>query len=207
MNGFQSPLNGIDYKFRAVTGQFVQILNVNKGSHWLTVSNVLCEPNCVNVYDSAYSTIHEDTQSQICSFVRPNSDTLTINMPNFQRQPNGRDCGIFAIAVATELANGRDPSFCYWDVARMRPHLIESLEGGRIEPFPQKTHRRVPLGNKLKKTISVKIYCVCRMTNFPKKAMVKCAQCRQWFHNGCMGLDEDEVEDTWYCNSCQNILV
>lgn len=47
--------------------------------------------------------------------MRPACDILTLRMPNIQRRPNSFDCGVFAIATATELALGRDPRLCYWD--------------------------------------------------------------------------------------------
>ena len=43
-------------QFKEAQGGFVQILNVHK-SHWISVSNVGCEANAINVYDSAYATL------------------------------------------------------------------------------------------------------------------------------------------------------
>ena len=113
LSGFQSPQYGKDYRFKTVSGHFVQILNVMHGSHWITVSNINCDSDTVNVYDSAYALIDMDTKLQICSFIRPSCDVLTLRMPNIQHQPNSFDCGVFSIATATELALGRDPHLCY----------------------------------------------------------------------------------------------
>ena len=204
LSGLQTPQNGKRYKFKKVSGHFIQILNVMCGSHWITVSNVNCEPNTVNVYDSAYAYIDSDTKLQICSLLRPICDVLKLRMPNIQRQPNSFDCGVFAIATATELALGKDPLLCYWDTTQMRCHLIRCIEQGTMESFPQKKHRRIPLGNQYKKTMSTKIYCVCRMPNQTSKAMIKCDSCGKWMHKECMGLDQMAlVEDVWYCNSCK----
>ena len=86
----------------------------------------------------------------------------------------------------------------------MRCHLIRCIEQGTMESFPQKKHRRIPLGNQYKKTMSTKIYCVCRMPNQTSKAMIKCDSCGKWMHKECMGLDQMAlVEDVWYCNSCK----
>lgn len=149
------------------------------------VSNVNCDSNTINVYNSAYAYIDMDTKHQICSLVRPACDILTLRMPNIQRQPNSFDCGVFAIATATELALGKDPRLCYWDTTRMRIHLIQCLEQGKMESFPQKEHRRIPLGNQCKKTMSIKIFCICRMPNDTSKAMVKCDSCQKWMHKEC----------------------
>ena len=48
-------------------------------------------------------------------------------MPNIQCQPNASDCGVFAIAVSTEIVHGKDPMLSYWNVSKMRLHLMESL--------------------------------------------------------------------------------
>ena len=45
-------------------------------------------------------------------------------MANCMSQPNGSDCGVYAIAAATELAYGYDPVFCHWDTISMRAHLL-----------------------------------------------------------------------------------
>ena len=62
---------------------FLQILNVYK-SHWISVSNIDCGGNTINVYDSAYATLDLDTKMQICSIWRPKGDYVTINMMNIQ---------------------------------------------------------------------------------------------------------------------------
>ena len=103
-----------------------------------------------------YAFIDMDTKLQICSFIRPSCDVLTLRMPNIQRQPNSCDCGVFSIAVATELALGRDPHLCYWDTTQMRSHLIKCLEQGKMESFPQKKCRHIPPGNRYKKTMPIK---------------------------------------------------
>ena len=71
-----------------VQWEFLQILNVYK-SHWISVSNIGCEANAINVYDSAYTTLDLDAKMQICSFWRPKGDYVTINMMNIQTQPIG----------------------------------------------------------------------------------------------------------------------
>ena len=44
---------------------------------------------------------------------------IRLNMINIQRQINGCDCGVFAIANATELALGKDPLLCQYDAEVM----------------------------------------------------------------------------------------
>ena len=47
------------------------------------MSNINCDSDTVNVYDSAYAFINMDTKLQICSIVRPSCDVLTLRMPTF----------------------------------------------------------------------------------------------------------------------------
>ena len=56
---------------------------------------------------------------------------------NVVAQQNADDCGVHAIAYATELAHGTDPVLCSWDFENMRPHLIQCLESGVIARFPK----------------------------------------------------------------------
>ena len=61
-----------------------------------------------------------DAKQQICSLVQMNEKkTVTIKVLNTQRQPNGNDCGLFALANATELALNKDPKICFFVVACM----------------------------------------------------------------------------------------
>ena len=92
----------------------------------------------------ANTYIDSDTKLQICSFLRPVGDILKLRMPNTQCQPNSFNCGVLAIATATKLTLGKDPLLCYWDTAQMRCHLLQRLEQGKMESFPQKS-RRIPL--------------------------------------------------------------
>ena len=111
---------------------------------------------------------------------------MVLQSINIQRQPNSRDCGLFAIAVAIELAQRRDPRLCYWDVSQMRHHLIQSLEVNGITSFPLAKARRIPLGNVVKCTKTVKLFCICRIPNVPSKPMIKWDKCNKWFHHECM---------------------
>ena len=47
------------------------------------------------------------------------------------------DCGLFAIAYATELAHGGDPAKVVYSQGEMRSHFIKCLENGILTPFPR----------------------------------------------------------------------
>lgn len=157
---------------------FVQVINVHK-NHWIVVSNIGCDPGVLNVYDSMYATISVQSKRQICAFWKSPVDQITFNMINIQRQPNGSDCGVFAVAVAAEIVHGKDPILSYWDVSKMRVHLIRCLEARKIDCFPQARTRRIPLGNRYKKVIPDTVFCICRMPNDKVQSMIKCVRCKK----------------------------
>ncbi len=49
---------------------------------------------------------------------------------NVQKQLNCSDCGVFAIAYATELVHSTDPVLPYRDVELIRTHLRKVLLKG-----------------------------------------------------------------------------
>ena len=55
-----------------------------------------------------------------------------VEMAPVQQQVGGKDCGLFAVAFATELANGGDPVKVQYDQCAMREHYYSCLEGGEL---------------------------------------------------------------------------
>ena len=90
----------------------------------------------VYVYDSLLQPgMSLNTKKMICSLARPVCKTVTFDIINVMSQPNTWDCGVFALANATELLYGYDPARCHWEVGRTRKHL-ECLERGHMLWFP-----------------------------------------------------------------------
>ena len=61
---------------------------------------------------------------------------IGITFPNVALQTNGYDCGLYAVANATALAYGRDPTTQVYIPRMMRSHLYKCFENKHIEPFP-----------------------------------------------------------------------
>lgn len=95
---------------------FIQILHVNE-SHWITISNVgKGARNMVYIYDSmSPSSVPLDLQLVICSILKPQTRTVSFGVVDVLSQTNGVDCGLYAIAFATDLVHGEDPVNSHFD--------------------------------------------------------------------------------------------
>ena len=150
-----------------------------------------------------------NTKKMICSLARPVCNTVTLDIINVMSQPNTWDCGVFALANATELLYGYDPARCHWEVGGMRKHLLECLKRGHMLRFPTLKQRRLPLGSRVKFSFKESIYCVCRMPNDKKIPMVQCSSCTNWYHGQCLNINVEDVEDSerkWICDECKEML-
>ena len=79
-----------------------------RGNHWILASTILSVKNYVNVYDSLYDSIDEDTEQTIKFLFKDH--LLKVNMVKVQKQRGIDDCGLFAIANAVQLAKKCNPS-------------------------------------------------------------------------------------------------
>ena len=191
---------------------FIQLLHV-ANCHWITASNIDIRGktyynDAVCVYDSGIAHVSFSTKETICQFMKPRCDALLFDVMNIQPQPNLNDCGLFALACATELVHGFDPVLCYFDCAAMRLHLLTCLETGHLNRFPCIKQRRVPLGSRIRKSSKEPIYCICRMPNDKIKPIISCDQCMKWFHKECETLSTD-VSHTgmkWICSGCKGFI-
>lgn len=198
---------------------FIQLLHVGS-CHWITVSNVNvhdshcgCFCDIIGVYDSLRPTIvHSDIKksTSVCSFFKCSSDTLRFDIMNVSAQSNSYDCGVHAIANATELAYKADPVVCDWNNENnvMRQHLLNCFESGVLTRFPRIGERKIRYGTRVCKSVTVSVYCKCRLMNDELKVMIECMQCRKWYHNECVGLDSRKSYSgvKWVCADCKQLV-
>ena len=129
-------------------------------------------------------------------------DSILFINEKVQKQINLSDCGLFALAFATDLCHGVDPQTQAYDQENMRAHYVSCLESHEMIPFP-KTSRRVPY-HVTKKMTTVAIFCVCRMPN-DKKEYVQCSQCNGWYHPTCVSIPDWVINSRrrWKCDTCR----
>ena len=176
---------------------FVQILQDSATNHWLTVSNI--DPS-VNIYDSMFHKCSLHIQQQIACILATKYPHIKANFFNVNHQSGSNDCGLFAVAFAVSLCHGLQPSkFCF-EQQKMRCHLIQCLEKGKMEPFPVRRERRI--NSTIINSQTIKVFCVCRMPQIGKERMIRC-DC--WFHGDiCINVQQDAWKPhiKWLCNGC-----
>ena len=156
--GLQCTNLGSNLSFEVVKESFVQILH-NGTNHWVTVSSINTQPSHINIYDSKYSTITESLRDQICALMHSCQRTITVHRINTDKQENGHDCGLYAIAYATSLCNGDDATSVHYNSQKMREHLVQCLQTRQMLNFPSNMVKRAQtfVNEEL-----INLYCHCR---------------------------------------------
>jgi hypothetical protein len=127
---------GFDY----VPTQALQLLHTQEILHFVAATTFGNPPH-VSVFDSLFLHPTRSLQRQLLQlFCRPAQPFLLVRYVPFQRQVDGRDCGLFGAAAVIELHRGASPaelSTISWDQSQMRPHFVKMLESGRTSVFPR----------------------------------------------------------------------
>ena len=114
----------------------LQMLHVS-GNHWITIANNGCTGGEIKVYDSmGHSDLPEETKQQVAALIFTSVNKITLTFQTVQGQQDSSGCGLFAVAFATSLCFGSDPSTLMYDSATLRSHLKHCFVSGIMEPFP-----------------------------------------------------------------------
>ena len=134
IEGFQWPTLGPACNFNVVSGEFVHILHTGS-NHWVCVSSIRCLPGHVHLHDSLYQdAISQDVEDQTNDLL--SGRLASVQFVYVKQQTNGSDCDVFAIAIATCLALGTNPSHVTFDIQGMRPHLVACFKAEKMSMFP-----------------------------------------------------------------------
>ena len=134
MAGLQPPVLQKVFAFEVHSGEFVQIVHVRK-NHWCVVSTVGCEAGAVHVYDSLYKSVTKELIHLVVSMVHSQSPELNITMMDVEKQSNGSDCGVLAIAYAFDLCSGLNPCSVRFNHSEIRSHLATCLQNCQVSRF------------------------------------------------------------------------
>ena len=177
----------------------LQILHINT-NHWVTVSTLNTESEDIIMYDSKYSSLSETTEDVLAQLVNTDKPFFSVKVASVTKQSCLADCGLFAIAYMTQIANKLNPSLCVFHQAEMRKHLILCFEQKQLNPFPILKERR---SSNIPKMLTVKVYCYCRQTYNGK--MVECSGvCGEWYHIKCISTRIQKNKE-WFCKNCITI--
>ena len=163
--------------------------------HWIVVSTIGCDKE-VNVYDSLYPSINDNTKTVIARLLFTN---IKINMIDVAKQKGSTECGLYAVAILTHLAFENDPTSVTFDQAALRPHLIQCLENGLINCFPVQQNRI--RSNKVSAHLICNVYSNCRLPEHYDSSMIECDNCHEWYHHRCIDVST-VVSDKWDCPDC-----
>ena len=104
----------------------------SRGDHWIIATTIGSPVNTVKIFDSLYPSIDPSTRELVYKLYRHDVQVV-VEGP---KQEGHRDCGLFAIATATLLAHGCDPTSYKFKQPAMRKHLLDCFENLKLCPFP-----------------------------------------------------------------------
>ena len=218
LNGLVDTSVGKCQEFDIIPAKQRHVQILHAGSlHWVCVASVKENENNQShqIYDSLISNkIKLDVIEQIADYSFCSKEELLLEIMPVQQQKNGVDCGLFAIAFATSLAFHEDPSVTSYDVERLRPHLVKSLEEGKLTMFPKLAEGKRVIRCRQQMN-AVELFCSCRKpwrkNNNPdfdtyQIYMVQCSQCSEWYHKLCERIPEAVFKGSipiWNCRGCK----
>ena len=217
-SGLQNSLKGIRNRFKVINpgSKYVQILHDKENDHWVCIGNITENRNDNSehyVYDTALNKVSVGIVKQVANYSKHPGKELVLRMEKVQKQHNGTDCGVYAIAIATCLAFGIDPKYYQFEPNSMRDHLKLCFINLKMSVFPGK-HINAIRTRKLIGEERVPLFCLCRLPYCEKDPkMVQCdgpngSGCKEWFHKNCAQVDpvyftKKGASMIYLCPSCR----
>ena len=107
--GLQSTLCQLKTPINNLTNA-IQILHVHT-NHWAVLTTIGCTKQCqARYYDSSYTALTTDTEKIVYHLMPTTTFQIEVQIMRMSKQVGSSDCGLYAIAVATALAFGIDPT-------------------------------------------------------------------------------------------------
>ena len=178
--GLHNCLIGLSHRsFPKTEGDFIQIIHVN-GYHWITVQHDT-QLDIINIYDSMFNSIFDvpGAKLQIAALLGTKKITLKFHKTQYQNKHDSSNCGVFAVAFATDLAYGRNPSKHLYNQDLLRSHFRKCLCEQKMTPFPS-TDKKPGKPN----TECIEVMCTCSLPA-NGESMVQCIECKELYHSSC----------------------
>ena len=96
------------------------------------------------MYDSLYPSVSMKTITLIVSMVFNSLPKLVVRMMDVEKQSNGADCGVLAIAYLFDICSGFDPCQVKFDHRFIRQHLVTCWIIASFNAFPCWVNGKVP---------------------------------------------------------------
>ncbi|XP_033636978.1 uncharacterized protein LOC117297905 [Asterias rubens] len=137
LEGLQEPVLGNVLQFKPIVSDGVQVMQ-NGNNHWVTLFKT--GEKIIKVMDSKNMGLTRQLTHQVINLCEGDDNTgaWEVRLPRMHRQRGSSDCGVFALAYATELAFKGDPEIVVYEQKRLRQHLKDCLEAMEMSPFPKK---------------------------------------------------------------------
>ena len=124
--------------FSFQTGEFFQVLHENNYCVLVSSPTESAVKTVVYLYDSLQKeSLNKNLDKQIARLSKSEGAELRIISKVVQQQGNGYDCGIFAIAFATDIGCTHKPEQRTYNQSVIRKHLLAQLGKETITLFPQ----------------------------------------------------------------------
>ena len=115
---------------------YIQILNV-AGTHWVCLTNKDYKPATVKVYDSRQTgDLPLPAKEVVAALVKSKQKRIHPLFPDVQQQFDSSSCGLFALAYAQCVCEGKAPAKTHYDHSKLRPHYLQCLQDRGLTPFP-----------------------------------------------------------------------
>ena len=199
IGGLQSSCISQDNHFTRITSPGIQIHHTGC-YHWVTTTSIESSHMCrVRLFDSLSGSIPSSLKTQIAQLYGASIDSkVCLEVSPAQQQVGGADCGVFAIAFATDLSFGNDPAKISYAQSQMRDHLLLCLEQQQIEPFPR---ARRPSNICIRTIENYSVFCLCQL---PETEDICCDKCNNWYHYHSVGIrDDKDLPNHWFCKCCK----
>ena len=105
-----------------INKDIVQVCHV-RNNHWIVVSNILSEAKQIDIFDSVYSNIEENTEALVSGMFDQPVELKVY--PSLEKQKGSMDCGVTCIAVCASLLHRASMNFSQ---SLLRPKLISCFE-------------------------------------------------------------------------------